>query len=108
MEGGNAQALHGLVNYGLISIGSGAEVIINAQTATGTTLANFYNAGWIVDNGGTLVINSSVFDGSSTIAAGSTPDGYIIIENAGDVVLGNTVATHEEVSFGTPRRTRCR
>jgi hypothetical protein len=97
--GGNAQALHGLVNYGEISIGSGAEIEINAVVNNGSTVSNFYNAGWIVDNGGTLKIAASLLDGANTAASATSIDGYIEIQNAGNVILSNTVAAHEEVVF---------
>jgi hypothetical protein len=97
--GGNPQALHGLINYGEISIGSGGEIDINAVVNQGTTVANFYNAGWIVDNGGTLNITASVLDGTNTASSSTTMDGYIEIENSGNVILSNTVSAHEEVLF---------
>ena len=97
--GGNQQALHGFINYGEISIGSGGLLEIDAQSSIGTTVANFYNAGWIVDNGGTLSISSNVLDGASTIATGSSVDGFIEIYNSGDVVLNNSVSTHEQIDF---------
>ncbi len=97
--GGNAQALHGLVNYGEISIGSGAEIEINAVVNNGSTVSNFYNAGWIVDNGGTLKIDAAVLDGANTAASATSIDGYIEIENSGYAILSNTVSSHEEVLF---------
>ncbi len=97
--GGNAQQLHGLINYGLISVGSGADITINEVAANGTTVANFYNAGWIVDDGGTLDITSSLLDGANAAGTSGAVDGYVEIGQSGDVILAGTVAAQEEVTF---------
>ncbi len=97
--GGNAQALHGLINYGLITVGSGGHLTIAAAAANGSTVANFYNAGWIDVTGGTLSISSSVLDGANTASTATTTDGYIEISGGGNVILANTVAATEEVTF---------
>ena len=97
--GGNAQALHGLINYGLITVGSGGHLTITAAAANGSTVANFYNAGWIDVTGGTLSISSSVLDGANTASTATTTDGYIEIGGGGDVILSNTVSATEEVTF---------
>ena len=97
--GGNQQALHGLINYGLITIASGGDLNITATNGSSGTVANFYNAGWIVDNGGTLNISSSVLDGANTAASSTSIDGYIILEGGANAILSNTVASHEEVLF---------
>lgn len=98
-SGGNAQALHGLINYGILSVSSGGELNITATNASGSTLANFYNAGWIVDNGGTLSISSSVLDGASTLAANGGVDGFIEVGSGGLAILSNTVSSAEQVNF---------
>ncbi len=97
--GGNQQALHGLINYGILSISSGGELNITATNASNSTLANFYNAGWIVDNGGTLSISSSVLDGASTLATNGGVDGFIEVGGGGLAILSNTVSTAEQVDF---------
>ncbi len=98
-SGGNQQALHGLINYGIISVSSGGELNITATNASGSTLANFYNAGWIVDNGGTLSISSSVLDGASSLAGAGSVDGFIEVGGGGLAILSNTVSSAEQVSF---------
>ena len=101
--GGNQQALHGLINYGLITVASGGDLNITATNGTATNgpaaVANFYNAGWIVDNGGTLNISSTVLDGANTAASATSIDGYIELEGGANAILSNTVASHEEVLF---------
>ncbi len=99
--GGNAQALHGLINYGLITVAAGGELIINAQTVSGQagTVANFYNAGWIEVDGGTLNMAASVLDGANTASTAGSVDGYIEISHSGTAILNNTVATHEQITF---------
>ena len=98
--GGNQQALHGLINYGLITVASGGDLNITANNGTCSgTVANFYNAGWIVDNGGTLNISSSVLDGANTAASATSIDGYIELEGGANAILSSTVASHEEVLF---------
>ncbi|WP_297367950.1 hypothetical protein, partial [Acidocella sp.] len=98
---GNAQSLHGLVNYGLISISSGGKLIISDATYTAKTgtLANFFNAGWIVDNGGTLDATGTLLDGTNTANSAGTIDGYVIVENGAQATLSNSVASHELISF---------
>jgi hypothetical protein len=97
--GGNAQQLHGLINYGLITVSSGGHLNITASGSTGSTVSNFYNAGWIEVDGGTLSISSSVLDGSNTASSATSPSGYIEIGHGGDVILSNTVAATEQVTF---------
>ncbi|MDR3505962.1 MAG: Hint domain-containing protein [Acidocella sp.] len=97
--GGNQQAPHGLINYGLITIASGGELDITSTNGSSGTVANFYNAGWIVDNGGTLKIASSVLDGANTASSATSIDGYIVLEGGANAVLASTVTSHEEVLF---------
>ncbi|WP_268843659.1 Hint domain-containing protein [Acidocella facilis] len=99
--GGNAQALHGLINYGLISVSGTGLIDITAGTMAGqtATVSNFYNAGWVVDNGGQLNIEATVLDGANTAASSTTIDGYIVIENGGNATLSAGFATQEEVTF---------
>ena len=99
--GGNAQALHGLINYGLISVSGSGLIDITAGTMAGqtVTVSNFYNAGWVVDNGGQLNIEATVLDGANTAASSTTIDGYIVIENGGNATLSAGFATQEEVTF---------
>ena len=97
-NGANPQALHGLINYGLITVAAGGHLNITAEGATGT-YANFYNAGWIEVDGGTLSISSSVLDGANNASSATTADGYIEIGSSGDVILSNTVSATEEVTF---------
>ena len=96
--GGNVQNAHALFNYGEIDAAAGGEVGINltSPTTAGDTVG-FYNEGWVLANGGTFIA-TSVADKPVTANAGSTPDGYIEISNAGEAVLG-TVAAKEEVLF---------
>ncbi len=98
-NGANAQDFHGLINYGLITVATGGHLTISAAGSANSTIANFYNAGWIEVDGGTLSISSSVLDGSNTVAGAGTTDGYIEIGASGDVILSNTVAAAEEVTF---------
>ena len=98
-NGANAQALHGLINYGLITVAAGGDLNITAEGVAGSTYANFYNAGWIEVQGGTLSISSSVLDGANTASTATTTDGYIEIGGGGDVILSNTVSATEEVTF---------
>lgn len=98
-NGANAQALHGLDNYGLITIGTGGHLTISSADSVNSTVANFYNAGWIVDNGGTMDVESSLLDGANTIAAAGKVDGYIEIGGGGDVILAGTVSAAEQVDF---------
>jgi hypothetical protein len=96
--GGNVQNAHALFNYGEIDAAAGGEVGINltSPTTAGDTVG-FYNEGWVLANGGTFIA-TSVADKPVTANAGTTPDGYIEISNAGEAVLG-TVAAKEEVLF---------
>jgi len=98
-NGANAQDLHGLINYGLIAVGSGGALDIADGAGSGGTVANFYNAGWIVDNGGTLNISSSVLDGANTASSATSIDGYIELEGGANAIMSSTVASHEEVLF---------
>ena len=97
--GGNQQALHGLINYGLITVASGGDLNITATNGNSGTVANFYNAGWIVDDGGTLNISSSVLDGANTAASSTSIDGYIELEGGANAILSGTVSANEEVLF---------
>uniref|UniRef100_UPI00263940EA Hint domain-containing protein n=1 Tax=Acidocella sp. TaxID=50710 RepID=UPI00263940EA len=99
ITGGNAQQLHGLINYGEISISAGGELNITDVAPSGSTVANFYNAGWIVDNGGTLNISSSVLDGASTQAPSGGVDGFIELGQSANAILSGTVGTSEQVNF---------
>jgi hypothetical protein len=104
--GGNAQALHGLINYGLIQVSAGGTLNIIDETSTLTgTVANFYNAGWIVDNGGSLNISSTLLDGANTAASATTIDGYIIVEGGANATLSSTVGAQEEVVFSGSNNT---
>ena len=98
-NGSNQQALHGLINYGLITVAAGGHLDITAAGASGSTVANFYNAGWIEVDGGTLSIASSLLDGANTIAPAGSVDGYIEIGGGGDAILASTVSSAEEVTF---------
>ncbi|MBB5371982.1 Hint domain-containing protein [Acidocella aromatica] len=97
--GGNQQAPHGLINYGLITIASGGELDITSTNGSSGTVANFYNAGWIVDNGGTLNIASSVLDGANTASSATSIDGYIVLEGGANAILASTITSREEVLF---------
>ena len=98
-NGANAQDFHGLINYGLITVAAGGDLNIASADTAGSTVANFYNAGWIDVDGGTLSISSSVLDGANTIAGSGTADGYIEIGAGGDAILAGSVASGEEVLF---------
>jgi hypothetical protein len=97
-SGGNNQTEHGLYNYGLISVASGAELEISTVATTGDTVG-FYNPGWIEVEGGTLDASAAILDGANKPNTTGTPDGYIEIGNAGDVILSGGAAVQEEVDF---------
>ncbi len=97
--GGNNQAPHGLYNYGLISIGSGADFTFGTVTGGTGTVVAFYNPGWIQVEGGTFVANALLADGANVSNGTATPDGYIAIGNSGKVVLNSTVAAGLQINF---------
>lgn len=99
ITGSNPQALHGLINYGLITVASGGHLNINATSASGSTISNFYNSGWIVVDGGTLSISSAVLDNAPATGTSGAVDGYIEIGGSGDVILASTVASSEQITF---------
>ena len=96
--GGNNQTPHGLYNYGLISIGSGADFEFSTVAGTGDTVG-FYNPGWIQVEGGTFTANAAVLDGANVANGTGTPDGYIAVGKSGNVVLSGAVAAQEQITF---------